>query len=72
MAHVRPQALTTALAYAAWVRRENPEAGLGAVQQLIRDQIDPAQPSRAVRWVCGASFGVLAGLSGPGRRRRRP
>ena len=64
MAHVRPKALTTALAYAAWVRRGNPEAGLGAVQQLIENQIGPAQqePSRAVRWVCGASFGVLAGL----------
>jgi len=64
MGHVRPKALTTALAYAAWARRRNPEAGLGAVQQLIENQIDPArpEPSRAVRWVCGASFGVLAGL----------
>ena len=67
MAHVRPYALTTALAYAAWARRGNPEAGLGAVQQFIENQIDPAQPepSRAVRWVCGASFGVLAGLFRP-------
>jgi hypothetical protein len=40
---------------------------VGAVQQLIENQIDPAQPepSRAVRWVCGASFGVLAGLFRP-------
>ena len=67
MAHVRPKALTTALAYAAWARRGNQEAGLGAVQQLIENQIDPAQPepSRAVRWVCGASFSVLANLFRP-------
>ena len=67
MAHVKPKALTTALAYAAWARRGNPDAGLGAVQQLIENQIAPAQPepSRAVRWVCGASFGVLAGLFRP-------
>jgi hypothetical protein len=67
MAHVRPMALTTALAYAAWARRGNPEAGLGAVQQLIENQIDPARPdpSQVVRWVCGASFGVLAGLFRP-------
>ena len=67
MAHVRPKALTTALAYAAWLRRGNPEAGLGAVQQLIENQIDPArpEPSRAVRWVCGASFGDLTGLFRP-------
>jgi hypothetical protein len=67
MAHVKPKALTTALAYAAWARRQNEEAGLGAVQQLIENLIDPAQPdpSRAVRWVCGASFGVLARLFRP-------
>ncbi len=67
MAHIRPMALTTALAYAAWARQGNPEVGLGAVQQLIENQIDPAQPepSRAVRWTCGASFGVLARLFRP-------
>ena len=67
MDHVRPKALTTALAYAAWARRGNQEAGLGTVQQLIENQIDPAQPepSLAVRWVCGASFSVLAGLFRP-------
>jgi hypothetical protein len=67
MAHMRPMALTTALAYAAWVRRRNPEVGLGAVQQLIENLIDPAQPepSRAVRWSCGASFGILARLFRP-------
>jgi hypothetical protein len=67
MAHVKPKALTTALAYAAWAQRGNPDAGLGAVQQLIENQIAPAQPepSRAVRWVCGASFSVLAGLFRP-------
>jgi hypothetical protein len=66
-AYIRPKALTTALAYAAWLRRGNPEAGLGTVQQFIENQIDPAQPdpSRAVRWVCGASFGGLAGLFQP-------
>ena len=67
MAHVRPKALTTALAHAAWARRGNQKAGLGAVQQLIENQIDPAQPepSRAVRWVCGASFSVLTSLFRP-------
>lgn len=67
MAHVKPKALTTVFAYVAWARRGNPEAGLGAVQQLIENLIDPAQPapSRAVRWVCGASFGVLAGFFRP-------
>jgi hypothetical protein len=67
MAHVRPKALTTAFAYAAWARRGNQEAGLGSVQQLIENQIDPGQPepSQAVRWVCGASFSVLAGLFRP-------
>jgi hypothetical protein len=67
LAHIRPKALTTALAYAAWLRLGNPGAGLGAVQQFIETQIDPAQPkpSRAVRWVCGASFGELAALFQP-------
>jgi hypothetical protein len=74
MGHVRPKALTTTLAYAAWVRRRNPEAGLGSVQQLIENQIDPARPeqSRAVRWVCGASFGVLAGLFRPWAAEKTP
>ena len=74
MGHVRPKALTTALAYAAWARRRNPEAGLGAVQQLIENQIDPArpEPSRAGRWVCGASFGVLAGLFRPWAAEKTP
>lgn len=67
MAHVRPKALTAALAYAAWMRRGNPEAGLGVVQQFVENQIDPArpEPSLAVRWVCGASFGVLTRLFRP-------
>jgi hypothetical protein len=74
MGHVRPKALTTALAYAAWARQGNPEAGLGAVQQLIENQIDPAQPepSRAARWVCGASFRVLAGLFRPWAAEKAP
>ena len=74
MAHVKPKALTTALAYAAWAPRGNPDAGLGAVQQLIENLIDPAQPtpSRAVRWVCGASFGVLAGLFRPWAMEKTP
>src|ERR1700677_2422330 len=67
MNHVRPKALTTALAYAAWTRRENPQAGLGTVQQLIENQIELVQPeqSLAVPWVCCASFGVLTGLFRP-------
>ena len=66
MAHIRPQALTTAVAYAAWARRGNPEAGLGTVQQLIENQLKPAlEPSPAIRWVCGVSFGVLTRLFRP-------
>ena len=74
MAHVKPRALATVLAYAAWARRGNADAGLGAVQQLIENLIDPAQPnpSRAVRWVCGASFAVLAGLFRPWAMEKTP
>lgn len=65
--HVRSVALTTALAYAAWLRRANPGVGLGSVQQLIENQIGPArrERSRAVRWVCGNSFTDLAALFRP-------
>jgi hypothetical protein len=60
---VRPQALTAAVAYAEWTRRGNPETGLGPVQQLIENRLDPGlEPSLAVRWQCGNSFGIFTRL----------
>ena len=61
--HVRPQALVTAIAFALWARRSDPEIDLSRFHDLIGRRLDPPhEPAQAVRWVYGASVAQLAHL----------
>lgn len=61
--HVRPQALVTAIAFALWARRSDPEIDLSRFHDLIGRRLDPPhEPAQAVRWVYGASVAQLTHL----------
>jgi hypothetical protein len=61
--HVRPQAIATAIAFALWARRSDPEFDLSAFHDLLDQRLDSEnEPSGAVRWVYGESFAQLAYL----------
>ena len=60
---VRPRALSAAVAYALWVRRNNPDARLDEFRRVLDSHLNTEQePSRAVRWVYGSCFAQLAWL----------
>ena len=60
---VRPRALSAAVAYALWVRRNDPDAGLDEFRRVLDSHLNTEQePSRAVRWVYGSCFAQLAWL----------
>lgn len=61
--HVRPQAVTTAIAFAQWARRQAPDADLTQFHSLLDRHLDPQhEPSECVRWTYGESFAQLAHL----------
>ena len=61
--YIRPRALSAAVAYALWVRRNDPDAGLDEFRRVLDSHLNPEQePSRAVRWVYGSCFPQLAWL----------
>ena len=60
---IRPRALNAAVAYAVWVRRNDPDAGLGEFRQVLDSHLNAEQePSGAVRWVYGSCFTQLTWL----------
>ena len=68
ISHARPQALITAVAYALWVRRHDPDADLVRFWELLDRHLDPQrqrEPSSAARWVYGAYFPQLTRLDRP-------
>jgi hypothetical protein len=61
--YIRPRALTAAVAYALWVRRNDPDARLDEFRRVLDSHLNPEQePSRAVRWVYGSYFPQLTWL----------
>ena len=61
--YIRSLALMAAVAYALWVRRNDPDAGLDEFRRVLDSHLNPEQePSRAVRWVYGSCFPHLAFL----------
>jgi len=61
--HIRPQALTTAIAHAWWCQNHDPSADISDVQAVLDHHLNPShEPSQAVRWVYGAYFPQLTAL----------